>query len=52
VNHLEGGRGTIALGNVADLVVLGTDPFELEDPGGVRADLTMIGGTVVHERGA
>ncbi len=52
VNHLDRDRGTVALGKVADLTILGADPFDARDPGGIRTDLTMIGGAVVHERGA
>ncbi|MBG6217132.1 putative amidohydrolase YtcJ [Arthrobacter sp. CAN_A6] len=52
VNRLDDG-GTITPGALADVVVLSTDPFELDptDLHMVRAALTMVGGVVVHDAG-
>lgn len=51
VNHLDGDRGTLRSGGVADLVVLDANPFEGTKPlWDTRVDLTMVGGTVVHRR--
>jgi len=50
VNFLDAERGTIAPGAVADLVVLGGNPFESDDIASIPVDLTVIGGTVVFER--
>lgn len=48
-SHLEGRRGTLRVGNVADLVVLSGDPFGDADE--LRVDLTLVGGEVVHDGG-
>ncbi|WP_026533197.1 amidohydrolase [Arthrobacter sp. H41] len=50
VNRFDDG-GVIAPGALADVVVLSTDPFGLDpaDLHTVRADLTMVGGGIVHE---
>lgn len=50
VNHLLPDRGTIAPGTVADLVVLGGDPFTAGHLDGLKADLTVVSGRVVYER--
>ncbi len=51
VNHLEGDRGTIRTGGVADVAVLGENPFDTDRPlHDIRVDLTMVGGEVVHRR--
>jgi predicted amidohydrolase YtcJ len=50
VNHLAADRGGIAPGNVADLVVLDGDPFEVDPPAEVRVAMTLFGGEVVFER--
>ena len=53
INH-DDDAGIIAVGNRADLVVLDRDPFDLP-PGEIwttRADLTFVGGEIVHERPA
>lgn len=42
-------RGRIRLGNVADLAVLGRDPFELADPAGIPVTVTMASGEVVFD---
>ncbi|MEX1043482.1 MAG: amidohydrolase [Acidimicrobiia bacterium] len=42
--------GRIRIGNVADLVLLGRDPFEVADPAGIEVEVTMAGGRVVFER--
>jgi predicted amidohydrolase YtcJ len=51
-NGVERTRGSITPGKDADLVVLSRDLFELTgDPRqmlGVRADLTMVGGHIIH----
>ncbi|WP_026550102.1 amidohydrolase [Arthrobacter sp. Br18] len=53
VNRLDDG-GVIAPGALADIVVLDVDPFGLHpaDLHTVRADLTMVGGVVVHDAAA
>ncbi len=50
VNFLDDDRGTIAAGRIADLVVLGGDPFEAEDIASIPVDITLVGGDVVFER--
>jgi predicted amidohydrolase YtcJ len=48
----EAERGTLAVGKLADLVVIGQDMFKL-DPLAIHAapvDLTMVGGRAVFER--
>ncbi|MGI5241762.1 amidohydrolase [Dactylosporangium sp. CA-139066] len=53
VSHLDDVIGTLTPGKAADLVVLDRDPFApdttLHD---VRADLVLIDGETVHERGS
>jgi hypothetical protein len=51
VNHLDADRGTLAVGKVADLVVLDHDPFEQPGTWDVAVDLTLVGGVVRYERG-
>jgi predicted amidohydrolase YtcJ len=53
VNHRDGESGSIEEGKAADLVVLDRNPFDPDAgrPGEARVDLTIIGGTVVYERG-
>ena len=48
----EATRGTIAVGRLADLVVLSRDLFAIppEEIKDVTAELTVVGGRVVHER--
>lgn len=48
-NHDED-RGVIAVGKVADLVVLDNDVFQAEDIGTVQVALTMVDGEVVYRR--
>jgi len=48
VNHLEEERGTIAVGKLADLVVLDRDPFEAEAIWKTAVDLTIVGGEIVY----
>lgn len=45
-------RGTIAVGKLADFVVLNTDPRQVEphEVGEIQVDLTVIGGEIVFER--
>lgn len=54
--HLESSRGRLAPGMDADLVVWSGDLYAHEhDPAGVlgeHAEVTMVGGCVVHSRGA
>lgn len=49
VNHLLPGRGTIAPGTVADLVVLDGDPFAVDRLDEVTVALTVVSGRVVHD---
>lgn len=49
VNHAEGDTGTLALGMLADLVILDRDPVTTGDFREARVELTMIGGEVVYE---
>jgi predicted amidohydrolase YtcJ len=48
VNRLDGETGTFEPGKAADLVVLDHDPFEEGPIGEARAELTMVGGRIVH----
>ena len=50
----EDEKGVLAPGRLADLVVLSADPFALppERLGDLRAEVTVVGGRVVHEREA
>ncbi len=47
-------KGTLEPGKLADLVVLGTDPFETEPARWLetQVDLTFVGGKLVYARGA
>lgn len=49
INGSAGRRGRIRVGNVADLAVLGRDPFEVADPAGIPVTVTMASGAVVYE---
>lgn len=50
----EARKGTLEPGKLADLVVLSKDIFAIDPAAiaGVRVDLTLLGGRVVHERSA
>jgi predicted amidohydrolase YtcJ len=50
VNHAERDTGSIAVGKLADLIVLDTDPLAVpaEDLAGVRVLATYVGGELVH----
>lgn len=50
VNGTARRRGRIRVGNVADLAVLGRDPFGVDDPAGIPVAATMAGGEIVYER--
>ncbi|MEE8133834.1 MAG: amidohydrolase [Gemmatimonadales bacterium] len=52
-SYLEDVLGTIEVGKYADLVVLTDDIFEIapEDIENTKVDLTIVGGSVVYERG-
>lgn len=47
-NHLDPDRGTIGVGVMADLVVLGGNPFEEDEFWRIGVDLTIVGGEIVH----
>ncbi|MEX1125212.1 MAG: amidohydrolase [Acidimicrobiia bacterium] len=49
VNHTEADSGTIAVGMLADLVVLDRDPTEMGPIRDTRVALTIVGGEVVYE---
>jgi hypothetical protein len=49
VNHLDD-RGSIEVGRVADLAVVGGNPFESDDIAALPIDLTVVSGEVVFER--
>lgn len=49
VNHLDDGRGLVAPGMVADLVVLDGNPFTSEDIAAIQVKMTVIDGKVVYE---
>jgi predicted amidohydrolase YtcJ len=53
-SHEEARRGVLKVGALADLAVLSGDFFELpvEEITGLRSELTMVGGRVVHAQGA
>jgi predicted amidohydrolase YtcJ len=53
VNHLDAEAGTLSPGKMADLVVLATNPFELEPRHLPQAavQLTLVGGQAVYDRG-
>ena len=48
----EQDKGSITAGKLADLSILGTDPFAVEPPGlrDLKVDMTIVGGRVVYER--
>lgn len=48
INHAEGDTGTLAVGMLADLVILDRDPMR-DGFREARVELTMIGGEVVYE---
>ena len=50
VNGSARRRGRIRVGNVADLAVLGRDPFSIADPAGITVTATMASGEFVYER--
>jgi predicted amidohydrolase YtcJ len=52
-SHEETRRGVLKPGALADLAVLSGDFFSLpvEEIAGLRSDMTMIGGRVVHAAG-
>ena len=50
VNHLDGDRGTLRKGAVADLVVLDGDPLTADEISPIRVAMTVIGGEVAYER--
>ncbi|HSJ28058.1 MAG TPA: amidohydrolase [Acidimicrobiia bacterium] len=50
VNGVAARTGRIRLGNVADLAVLDTDPFRVDDPAGIVVDLTIVAGEIVWDR--
>jgi predicted amidohydrolase YtcJ len=49
VNHREADSGSIALGMLADLVVLDRDPFQGGPIREARVAMTLVGGQVVYE---
>ncbi len=49
INHLDGDTGSLAVGKLADLVVLDHDPIDAGSLREARVELTMIGGRVVYE---
>ena len=49
VNHRETDSGTIAVGMLADLVVLDRDPFQDGPIRDARVAMTVVGGQVVYE---
>jgi predicted amidohydrolase YtcJ len=49
VNHLEGTRGTLALGMLADLAVLDSDPTRGGHIRDASVAMTVVGGRVVYE---
>ena len=48
----EQDKGSITAGKLADLSILGTDPFAVEPPAlrDLKVDMTIVGGRVVYER--
>ncbi len=52
-SHEDARRGVLKIGALADLAVLSEDYFALpvEDLARIRADLTMVGGRIVHAAG-
>ena len=48
----EQDKGSITAGKLADLSILGTDPFAAEPPAlrDLKVDMTIVGGRVVYER--
>jgi hypothetical protein len=51
-SYEESSKGSIAVGKLADLVVLERDIFRIppEEIGSVRVDLTILGGNIVYRR--
>jgi predicted amidohydrolase YtcJ len=49
VNHREADSGTVAVGMLADLVVLDRDPFQIGPIRDSRVAMTVVGGQVVYE---
>lgn len=45
----EDRMGTITVGHCADMVALGTSPWEAEDIADIDVDLTIVGGEIVHD---
>ncbi len=49
VNHREADSGTVAVGMLADLVVLDRDPFQTGPIRDAKVAMTVVGGQVVYE---
>lgn len=49
-NGEDAHRGSVAVGNLADLVVLDRDPFVDGPFGDARVEMTFVGGRVVYQR--
>jgi len=48
--HQEADRGTLAVGKLADFVVLDQDIFDAKEIGATKPTMTVVGGKVVYER--